>query len=114
MLDVSLSSLNRVLGRTCTFTHGESSGFFLYSDGPRDTLEGNRAMQILVCPKCHYLTGNDERYCCKCGTRLVDVGKQAFCGSCGAVLMPYAEYCSQCGTKRDAGEQPGGGPCPRK
>ena len=71
-------------------------------------------MQILVCPKCHYLTGNDERYCCKCGTRLVDVGKQAFCGSCGAVLMPYAEYCSQCGTKRDAGEQPGGVPCPRK
>ena len=28
LLDVSLASRNRVLGRTCTFAHGESSGFF--------------------------------------------------------------------------------------
>ena len=30
LLDVSLSSLNRVLGRTCTFTRGESSGFICF------------------------------------------------------------------------------------
>ena len=57
-------------------------------------------MSTLVCPNCNYQTDHDERFCWKCGTRLVAVRQTVFCSSCGAALKPCAEFCSQCGARR--------------
>ena len=67
-------------------------------------------MSTLVCPKCKYQTENEERFCWKCGTKLIASTQTIYCSFCGATLKPYAEYCSLCGAKRIETEEK---PCSR-
>ena len=50
LLGVSLSSLDRVLGRTLVYTHGEASGFFVFGRFPADITVERKQNNETICP----------------------------------------------------------------
>ena len=49
----------------------------------------------MICPKCHTLNDDEEKYCRNCGFQL---NSSRICPTCGKTNDPNSKYCKECGT----------------
>ena len=51
------------------------------------------------CPACNRHISIISRYCQSCGTPVPTHRTEIYCGNCGAINRPDADYCTQCGDR---------------
>ena len=49
----------------------------------------------MICPKCHTVNSDEEKYCRNCGFQL---NSSRICPTCGKTNDPNSKYCKDCGT----------------
>lgn len=49
----------------------------------------------MICPKCHTVNSDEEKYCRNCGFQL---NSSRICPTCGKTNDPNSKYCKECGT----------------
>ncbi|MBQ3473406.1 MAG: zinc ribbon domain-containing protein [Methanobrevibacter sp.] len=49
----------------------------------------------MICPKCHTLNDDEEKYCRECGFQL---NSARICPTCGKTNDSNSKYCKECGT----------------
>lgn len=49
----------------------------------------------MICPKCHTVNDDEEKYCKNCGFQL---NSARICPECGKTNDPNSKYCKECGT----------------